>query len=95
MTFPAAELRRREDFVILLNGRIAHPGDVRLMGNSDGSSGSNLPLTAGRQQHLYKRRAKRGASREGEKGEEKERGVSAHEGDDGGQDAEGGKICAS
>ena len=94
MTFPAAELRRREDFVILLNGRIAHPGDVRLMGNSDGSSGSNLPLTAGRQQHLYKRRAKRGASRERE-GEEKERGVATHEGDDGGQDAEGGKICAS
>jgi len=94
LTFPAAELRRREDFVILLNGRIAHPGDVRLMGNSDGSSGSNLPLTAGRQQHLYKRRAKRGASRERE-GEEKERGVATHEGDDGGQDAEGGKICAS
>jgi len=64
------------------------------IGEADGSSGSNLPLTAGRQQHLYKRRAKRGASGE-RKGEEKERGVSAHEGDDGGQDAEGGKICAS
>jgi len=63
---------------------------------ADGSSGSNLPLTAGRQQHLYKRRAKRGASRERESEKEREeRGVSAHEGDDGGQDAEGGKICAS
>ena len=30
-----------------------------------------------------------------EKEKRKERGVSAHEGDDGGQDAEGGKICAS
>jgi len=30
-----------------------------------------------------------------EKRKEKERGVAAHEGDDGGQDAEGGKICAS
>jgi len=66
------------------------------IGEADGSSGSNLPLTAGRQQHLYKRRAKRGASREREREKEREkRGVSAHEGDDGGQDAEGGKICAS
>ena len=90
MTFPVAGLKQKEDFVILLNSRIAHPGDVRLMiDEADGSSGSNLLLTAGRQQHLYKRRAKRGASRERE-GEEKERGVAAHEGDDGGQDAEGG-----
>jgi len=43
---------------------------------ADGSFGSNLPLTAGRQQHLYKRRAKRGASRERERGKEREeRGV--------------------
>jgi len=75
LTFLVAELKQREDLVILLNSRIAHPGDVRLMGNSDGSSGSNLPLTAGRQQHLYKRRAKRGASGEREREKEGERCV--------------------
>ena len=95
MTFPVAELKQREDFVILLNSRIAHPGDVRLM-RQMAALGAIFPLTAGRQQHLYKRRAKRGASREREREKEREkRGVSAHEGDDGGQDAEGGKICAS
>ena len=95
MTFPVAELKRREDFVILLNSRIAHSGDVKLMRRM-AALGAIFPLTVGRQQHLYKRRAKRGASRERERGKEREeRGVSAHEGDDGGQDAEGGKICAS
>jgi len=93
LTFPVAELKQREDFVILLNSRIAHPGDVRLMRRM-AALGAIFPLTVGRQQHLYKRRAKRGASRERES-EEKERGVATHEGDDGGQDAEGGKICAS
>jgi len=73
LTFSVAELKRRGDFVILLNSRNAHPRCQ--IDEADGSSGSNLPLTAGRQQHLYKRRAKRGASRERERRREGERGA--------------------